>query len=262
MSHKNRLATIILPVLSSIAIIGAGFSTWYFTGSFQGNLDEQFACNITKARAAGTVFSFAKGEITFDQKGITYAENSYVGFGYIGETFNDPIEEAQLDDDNFVVNFYGDDTKQVQGPSIKWGRLDNAGADKVLIDAADEVTIGTVDTEYKTLTFQYDENQFTIYYLVYTSNDAGAKEAAEEVFESTVKDLSVTTNLNQEVSLADFDMSTADSADTFAAYALPELNYAAGFDVHDLATYLTLKEKVEYSALDFSAFVDIAQPQN
>lgn len=240
---KKRVYSIFLPVLSCAAIVGAGFSTWYFAELTNQLNNEDISVKITDARQAGNTFSLVSSDstITFDQSAISYSENTYVVFGYIAE-----VEE----DDNLTVTFQHGEEDTTAGADIFWALTEGA-EDSSLIN---EVLISSTSSTVATFDYVDGENTYRLSYLVYTN--ATDQTDLKSDIEEAVQSLEFTNNLNEQVTLTDF----AFSADDLTINELPALTYdAPTFDVYDRSDYETLKAKVSSNVLRFETFVDVSE---
>ena len=241
---KRRIAALIAPVFASVAIIGAGFSTWYFSSQ----IDQPDALTVTtsveEGRQMGQAFTFQStgSDINFDQprgaqNGITYTDDTFVGFGYIAETFGE---------DDFLVNIQRSSDDETAGATIMWSRG----------EMNSYVSIDVPKTQTSSFTLTVGESQYTVYYVVYgnVTDQTNLKAAMTAAITSTTfKNVA-----NEDVTL------TADNvtyAQDLTVTALPALEYVKAFNTSDLASYLEFKGYAEGVTMNFSAFISVEAPQ-
>lgn len=241
---KRRIAALIAPVFASVAIIGAGFSTWYFSSQ----IDQPDALTVTtsveEGRQMGQAFTFQStgSDINFDQprgaqNGITYTADTFVGFGYIAETFGE---------DDFLVNIQRSADDETAGATIMWSKG----------EMNSYVSIVAPTTQTNSFTLTVGESQYTVYYVVYgkVTDQTNLKAAMTAAITSTTfKNVA-----NEDVTLTADDVTYAEN---LTVTALPTLNYVAAFNTSDLASYLGFKGYAEGVTMNFSAFISVEAPQ-
>lgn len=264
MYKKKRAVSVLLPLFASVAIVGAGFSTWYFTNGASTPDPQKIALQITGARHQGSVFSFsnidaegAEKILTLDQDGISYSEDLYLGFGYVAETEN---RNGVVTDDNFQVEFQHGETDKTPGANVYFGKTEENGNPQSVY----QLNIATPGSATGQFTVYSNSKNYTIYYLIYTNlAEAGSTVNDNTLFDgltTAVKDVTFTDNDDVSAKhLADFDfIQTA-----LTVNALPELTYESNyFDVNNQAHYEELKSFLDSTniALYFSTYVDVASP--
>ncbi len=241
---KRRITALIAPVFASVAIIGAGFSTWYFSSQ----IDQPDALTVTTSVEEGRqmgqafTFQFRGSDINFDQprggqNGITYTADTFVGFGYIAETFGE---------DDFVVNIQRSADDETAGATIMWSKG----------EMNSYVSIVAPTTQTNSFTLTVDESQYTVYYVVYgkVTDQTNLKAAmTARITSTTFKNAA-----NEDVTLAEGDVTYAKD---LTVTELPTLNYVDAFNTSDLASYLEFKSYAEGVTMNFSAFISVEAPQ-
>lgn len=172
MSRKHA-ALVFVPLLSGAAIIGAGFSTWYFTQSSE-VITNQFSAQISGGLHGG-VFTFAsEATINFDQNEISYVgtTDAFVGFGYVQHAAAKEIQ----------VEFSQDKEGNKAGVVAEWGYVNDTGDYKPANDIAtylQTLDLGTPDVGYYTIEDTESESEslvYEVYYVVFTNGNNHAAE--------------------------------------------------------------------------------------
>ena len=257
---KRRFLGIALPILSSVAIVGAGFSAWYFGSDQDQSASVALDIQVTDAHMAGNAFVIKPETlptITFDQKEITYSENAFVGFGYVAETF---------ETDNFTVT--------LSNTSGEWAQKQTNGTSanentSILTDS--EVTITMPTAALQNLNFSLNSKSFTVYYVIYT-NIVETAVALDSIAQSTGKSALVCAIKNSgikdsEGTTIDFSSLNSEALTGDLTVAnMPELKYAesggsgSGFDTSCIDSYKDLKTKAENSQLKLTATFGVNAP--
>lgn len=242
---KRRITALIAPVFASVAIIGAGFSTWYFSSQ----IDQPDALTVTtsveEGRQMGQAFTFQStgSDINFDQprgaqNGITYTADTFVGFGYIAETFGE---------DDFLVNIQRSADDETAGATIMWSKGE--------MNSYVSIVAPTATTSHFNITV--GEAQYTVYYVVYT-NITSDQSMLKSAVTTALTGTTFKNSENQEITLTEEQITYPE---TLTVTALPTLNYVPAFNTSDLASYLGFKGYAEGVTMNFSAFISVEAPQ-
>lgn len=75
---KRKLLVIIIPVLATSVLVGAGFSAWYFNSTAVTPVDDKFGVSITnKTTTTGTLSSdLGSAKLVLDQGGSKSVDSS------------------------------------------------------------------------------------------------------------------------------------------------------------------------------------------
>ncbi len=73
---KKRMSTILLPVLAGAAVIGSGFSVWFFNNASTSVTQDQIGKEVTQLVAVGSITKADDFTITFDQTAAGRTANS------------------------------------------------------------------------------------------------------------------------------------------------------------------------------------------
>ncbi len=253
---RKRVALVFVPLLAGAAIVGAGFSTWYFTQSSD-TISDRFQTNIEDARLPGGVFSFASDTtINFDQDEITYEGEgaAFVGFGYVQHAEKDEID----------VSFKKPGTQE-EGVLASWGyqKGETFTPSTDYTPYLNDVKLEATDVGY----FAFDDNRagyenlaYEVHYVVFTTGE-NSDQALNTAFRNALLGAEFTT----------IDGETKTLSGVFNDFALPDFvvtndlplpAYNTNFDVHDYDQYKVFREKVESGlTLQFSTFADVTSPE-
>ena len=255
MSRKHA-ALVFVPLLSGAAIIGAGFSTWYFTQSSE-VLTNQFSAQIEAARLPGGVFTFAsKTTINFDQNEISYVgtTDAFVGFGYVQHAAAKEIQ----------VEFSQDKKGNKAGVVAEWGYVNDTGDYKPATDIATylkTLDLGTPNVGDYTIEGTESESEslvYEVYYVVFTNGNNHATELLD-AFKTALAAAQFQDVEGNEMTLA----AAADlpESNTLTINNLPLPSYAGTFDRTDYTAYSEFRKKVEAKlTLRFSTYAITTNP--
>ncbi len=251
MSRKHA-ALVFVPLLSGAAIIGAGFSTWYFTQSSE-VITNQFSAQIEAARLPGGDFTFAsETTINFDQNVISYVgtTDAFVGFGYVQHAAAKEIQ----------VEFSQDKKGNKAGVVAEWGYVNDTGDYKPANDIATHLQtldLGTPDVDYYTIEDTESESLvYEVYYVVFTN---GNKHTAEllDAFKTALAAAQFQNVEGNEMTL-DAEVYVPES---LTINNLPLPSYAGTFDRTDYTAYSEFRKKIEAGlTLRFSTYAITTNP--
>lgn len=252
MSRKHA-ALVFVPLLSGAAIIGAGFSTWYFTQSSE-VITNQFSARIEAARLPGGVFTFAsETTINFDQNEISYVgtTDAFVGFGYVQHAAAKEIQ----------VEFSQDKDGNNAGVVAEWGYVNDTGDYKPANDIAtylQTLDLGTPDVGYYTIEDTESESElvYEVYYVVFTNGNNHAAELLD-AFKTALAAAQFQDVEGNEMTL-DAEVYVPES---LTINDLPLPSYAGTFDRTNYTAYSAFREKVEAGlTLRFSTYAITTNP--
>ena len=252
MSRKHA-ALVFVPLLSGAAIIGAGFSTWYFTQSSE-VITNQFSAQIEAARLPGGVFTFAsETTINFDQNEISYVgtTDAFVGFGYVQHAAAKEIQ----------VEFSQDEDGNKAGVAAEWGYVNGTDYETAndIATYLQTLDLGTPDVGYYTIEDTELESEslvYEVYYVVFTNGNNHAAEllAAFKTALAAAQFQDVEGNektLGAEVYVPE----------SLTINNLPLPSYAGTFDRTNYTAYSEFRKKVEAGlTLRFSTYAITTNP--
>lgn len=253
MSRKHA-ALVFVPLLSGAAIIGAGFSTWYFTQSSE-VITNQFSAQIEAARLPGGVFTFAsETTINFDQNEISYVgtTDAFVGFGYVQHAAAKEIQ----------VEFSQDKEGKKAGVVAEWGYVNDTGDYKPANDIAtylQTLDLGTPNVGYYTIEDTESESKslvYEVYYVVFTNGNNRATELLY-AFKTALAAAQFQDVEGNEMALG----AEVYVPESLTINNLPLPSYADTFDRNDYDAYSAFREKVEAGlTLRFSTYAITTNP--
>lgn len=256
MSRKHA-ALVFVPLLSGAAIIGAGFSTWYFTQSSE-VITNQFSAQIEAARLPGGVFTFAsETTINFDQNEISYVgtTDAFVGFGYVQHAAAKEIQ----------VEFSQDKEGKKAGVVAEWGYVNNTGDYKPANDIAtylQTLDLGTPYVGYYTIEDTESESEslvYEVYYVVFTNGEQPCDKLLD-AFETALAAAQFQDVEGNEMPLA-AAAAVLPESNTLTINNLPLPSYADSFIRTDYTAYSAFREKVEAElTLRFSTYAITTNP--
>lgn len=152
MKRRNMLAAILTPALIGVAIIGTGFSTWYFAEKTGSNYADN---KVYVADEADRNFSIAlangknNGLLVLDQKDATYRPDGQEGKGLyltddVDEAGNKPSTADDGTDGLHIRVTYTGDAAPTSGYVLQWSAkyANNENFDKYL---SQEVWTNTIE---------------------------------------------------------------------------------------------------------------------
>ena len=253
MSRKHA-ALVFVPLLSGAAIIGAGFSTWYFTQSSE-VITNQFSARIEAARLPGGVFTFAsETTINFDQNEISYVgkTDAFVGFGYVQHAAAKEIQ----------VEFSQDKDGNKAGVAAEWGYVNGTDYETAndIATYLQTLDLGTPYVGYYTIEDTESESElvYEVYYVVFTNGNNHAAELLD-AFKTALAAAQFQDVEGNEMTLA----AAADlpESNTLTINNLPLPSYADSFIRTDYTAYSAFREKVEAGlTLRFSTYAITTNP--
>ena len=253
MSRKHA-ALVFVPLLSGAAIIGAGFSTWYFTQSSE-VITNQFSARIEAARLPGGVFTFAsETTINFDQNEISYVgkTDAFVGFGYVQHAAAKEIQ----------VEFSQDKDGNKAGVAAEWGYVNGTDYETAndIATYLQTLDLGTPNVGYYTIEDTESESElvYEVYYVVFTNGNNHAAELLD-AFKTALAAAQFQDVEGNEMTLA----AAADlpESNTLTINNLPLPSYADSFIRTDYTAYSAFREKVEAGlTLRFSTYAITTNP--
>ena len=252
MSRKHA-ALVFVPLLSGAAIIGAGFSTWYFTQSSE-VITNQFSAQIKAARLPGGVFTFAsETTINFDQNEISYVgkTDAFVGFGYVQHAAAKEIQ----------VEFSQDKDGNKAGVAAEWGYVNGTDYETAndIATYLQTLDLGTPNVGYYTIEDTESESEslvYEVYYVVFTNGNNHATELLD-AFKTALAAAQFQDVEGNEMTL-DAEVYVPES---LTINNLPLPSYAGTFDRNDYDAYSAFREKVEKKlTLRFSTYAITTNP--
>ena len=256
MSRKH-VALVFVPLLAGAAIVGAGFSTWYFTQSSDA-IASQFSATIEDARLPGGVFSFAsQTTINFDQDKIAYVDegSSFVGFGYVQHA-----EEGEI-----KVDFTKPGTENEQGVKASWvyqGQDSTQDANDYQSYLKDfSLNMESVGSfSFQDNRVGYDNLVYEVHYVVFTTgtnNDEKMRSAFQEALDKTEF-----TTIDGTKTTLDAVVDNHSIPETLRINVLPEVEYSDSFNRTNYDSYKAFREKVENGlTLQFSTVASVTSPK-
>ena len=252
MSRKHA-ALVFVPLLSGAAIIGAGFSTWYFTQSSE-VITNQFSAQIEAARLPGGVFTFAsETTINFDQNEISYVgtTDAFVGFGYVQHA---AAKEIQVE---FSQNKEGNK----DGVVAEWGYVNGTDYETAndIATYLQTLDLGTPNVGYYTIADTESGNEslvYEVYYVVFTNGNNHAPELLD-AFKTALAAAQFQDVEGNEMTLG----AEVYVPESLTINNLPLPSYADTFDRNDYDAYSAFREKVEKKlTLRFSTYAITTNP--
>lgn len=258
---KKKFLSVLLPIFGSIAIVGSGFSTWYFTEDINQTTGEGFGLSITDARQSGQTFSFgseSEKEITLDQKGVSYAEGTYVCFGYVAEA------EGKNNENDFDVAFLKEKGSDEPGVKVEWQA--NEGA----MSLSSDISINEIEPSVEEFEFTVTDNgksyHMVCYYILLSNLDENgatlsdeAKNTIKSQMDSAIENLNLLVSDNSRIDMTDkVDLDKVD----YVTQSLPTLEYTGAFNENNIEHYNHLVGLFENNQLTFSTYVDVTVPNN
>ena len=254
MSRKHA-ALVFVPLLSGAAIIGAGFSTWYFTQSSE-VITNQFSAQIEAARLPGGVFTFAsETTINFDQNEISYVgtTDAFVGFGYVQHAAAKEIQ----------VEFSQDKDGNKAGVAAEWGYVNGTDYEtaNAIATYLQTLDLGTPNVGYYTIEDTESESEslvYEVYYVVFTNGNNHAAELLD-AFKTALAAAQFQDVEGNEMPLG--AAAVLPESNTLTINDLPLPSYAGTFDRTDYTAYSAFREKVEKKlTLRFSTYAITTNP--
>lgn len=254
MSRKHA-ALVFVPLLSGAAIIGAGFSTWYFTQSSE-VITNQFSAQIEAARLPGGVFTFAsETTINFDQNEISYVgtTDAFVGFGYVQHAAAKEIQ----------VEFSQDKEGNEAGVVAEWGYVNGTDYETAndIATYLQTLDLGTPNVDYYTIGDTESGSEslvYEVYYVVFTNGN----NHATELLDAFKTALAAAQFQDVEGNKMTLDAAAElPESNTLTINNLPLPSYAGTFDRTDYTAYSAFREKVEKKlTLRFSTYAITTNP--
>ena len=205
---KKRMSTILLPVLAGAAVIGSGFSVWFFNDTNVSATQDQIGKEVTQLVAVGTITKADDFTMTFDQtadgrkannitstaaaNGITLQWNDdsankiakYESIGSTGET---------IDHDGDKIYFEFNTKITISNSLAEYITISYEGA-------TSEAQKGATDTDYS---FTLGENETEFKWATVSLNYAEGKEPsnAEQyaALKTAVKNATITVTYRVDV---------------------------------------------------------------
>ena len=275
---RRRVLAVTLPVLSGIAIVGAGFSAWHF-GDSSFNSSTSLDVEISDAYNAGVAFSAVScgSKITLDQgttsggTGITYSKDTYVVLGYVTEYVSGVTKEPNIS----VSIDWAAKNENNNGATQQTENLDSTENAVVTEETPNHLTTSDITicpssnpSSQFFYTFTQSSHTFAIYAYIYTNiNDTGADTVYQAIESALNCQVSIPTSTG-DVTISGLDIknttttaSTAyldeESQPSFSRNDLPILSYVS--EPTCMPSYRDLKAKADNSKLQFNATVSLSQ---
>ena len=254
---RKQAALLFVPLLAGAAIVGAGFSTWFFTQTTDA-YSTGFQTQIEGARLPGGTFSFSSEDtqIRFDQDKIEYTGEAFVGFGYIQHAEKDEIQ----------VELHNPETDEV-GVSVKWAYAHDDGTIEEATDYQNFLEDMNLDAEAATIyvdDVRDNDNGgavdlwYEVHYLIFSTGGKDSQDL-KNAFLAAAQNAEFTNTEGQKEKLGSkLDPATLN----LEVNPLPTPTYADAFDRSNYDHYSAFQDKVEAGlTLLFSTSAVVTAPQ-